>query len=61
MHPIKRYRPTRARDGVGGFSEALGEATTIYGVVRVDESGTRMIFNLHTDVRPGDIVAVRKD
>ena len=61
LSPIKLYRPTRVKDNAGGFTEVLGSATTIYGVVRVDESGTQMVFNLHTDVRPGDVVAVRKD
>ena len=61
LHPLKKYRPTRIRDGVGGFTEVYGTATTIYGVVRVHSAETQLIFMIDTDVKPGDIVAVKED
>jgi len=61
MSPVRRYRPTRVRDGVGGSTEVLGEPVTIYGALTVNAGETFLIVNSDEDVLVKDIIAVRED
>lgn len=56
-HPVSRYRPTRAADGEGGFTETLGAATTIYGAIELHKNETVLICEQHDDIQTGDIIA----
>lgn len=60
-YPVSRYRPLRAPDGEGGFSETLGIATTVYGVIEFHSDKTYLMIESFEDVLVGDIVGVSDD
>lgn len=61
MYPVNRYRPTRVRDGVGGWTVALGTPVVIYGALQVDKTETIMVVNSDADVLINDVLSVKED
>ena len=48
---VDRYTPTRVNDDEGGSTETLGEATEMWGIIRVHEAGP--VFICRTDESVG--------
>jgi hypothetical protein len=57
-YPMNRYRPTRAPDGDGGFTETLGTPAVVFGIVEANKSSTTALFDMYEDVKIGDILGV---
>ncbi len=57
-YPFNRYRPTRVPDGDGGFSETLGTATVLFGILEANKTQITMIVELYEDVKINDIVGI---
>lgn len=58
MQPLTRYRPVNVDGGDGTFTQTLSSPATIYGVIEVHESETRLITDTLADIAVGDIVVV---
>lgn len=59
IRPHDIHTPTRTDNGDGTWSEALGTAKTIYGVVRVHEGTTTFIASRHDLVSVADILVLQ--
>ncbi len=56
MQPLTRYRPTNVDGGDGTFTQSLSSPATIYGVIEVHDTETRLITDALADIAVGDIV-----
>lgn len=56
--PCSKYRPTRAADGEGGFTETLGSASTLYGATKTHNNRVLFICDMHEDVEVGDLIVI---
>lgn len=56
FNPVTVYRPVRASDGAGGFTEAMGDGRTVYGSLQIDESAVSMVIEASEDVARDDLV-----
>lgn len=56
--PASKYRPTRTSDGEGGFTEALGSASTLYGATKTHNNRVLFICDMHEDVVVGDFIVI---
>lgn len=54
--PVTHYRPTRASDNEGGFTETLGSGQTVYGSLPLHNSKIVFICDMHEDVIVGDLI-----
>ena len=61
LYPVNRYRPTRIRDGTGGWTDVLGVPVIIYGALQVHKTETLMVVNSGEDVKVNDILSVKED
>ncbi|KKL17951.1 hypothetical protein LCGC14_2480420, partial [marine sediment metagenome] len=57
--PIYRYKPSKVRDGHGGWTETAITPITIYGVIEVHENATSVILDIDADVKVGDLLRLR--
>ena len=53
---LSLYRPTLASDGRHGFTEALANATNLWGAIRVHDVDITLIYRNGEDVKVSDIV-----
>lgn len=59
-YPLTRYRPTRAPDGAGGYTETLANAITIYGALHIHADKVTAIIDALEDVQVGDVLGVNE-
>lgn len=59
--PLDKYRPTKTTDGEGGFTDALGTATTIYGSIEIHKETTSLVVDKDEDVIVGDFIKVAEE
>ena len=55
--PFTIYRPIRATDGQGGFTESPGTGRTIYLTVRLHDNALQALVDKNEDVKTDDIIA----
>lgn len=60
--PFNKYRPTRTvSSSGGGYTETLGEATLLWGIMIFPENEIKMIVDSSEDIITGDIVVTEDD
>lgn len=58
---VEHYRPVRTTDAEGGYTEALGAATIIYGEVIIHNGQVTLDgVDIYEDIRVGDIIVVKE-
>ena len=58
MQPYSLRTPVRTADGMGGSTDALGPATTIWGAVTIHETNTTISVDIRVSVTPDDLFII---
>jgi len=61
FEPFIRNRMTRTPDGEGGFTETVGDSTTIYLALEVHQNRLTALVRREDDVKIGDQLYVEDD
>ena len=56
--PITLYRPTKAPDGEGGWTETLAGAVVVYAALEEHDNKIAAVIEANEDVAAGDILDV---
>jgi len=59
--PFNKYRPVKTSDGEGGYTEALGTATTVWGLVKVWQNETHFVTDIENDIEIDDQIKLKSD